>query len=112
MKLVFALFLTVFSAQAFSQHENHKGHGHGHDHQASAEIKNDHIVVKVKGMVCAFCAQGIEKKFNEKSEVKSTKVDLDRMEVLITLHEGKKLDEATIRKVITDAGFAFEGIKK
>ena len=32
----------------------------------------------VKGMVCAFCATGIEKTFRKQPEVESVKVDLPR----------------------------------
>ena len=62
-------------------------------------------------MLCAFCAQGIKKNFNKKSEVESTKVDLDKMEVEIKLKEGKSLSEDAIKEVVTSAGFSFEGVK-
>lgn len=92
------------------------GHGDGHSHadsKATAEkVGSDKLLVKVNGMVCAFCAQGIEKNFNAKPAVKNTKVDLDTMEVLITLKEGKSLSEKEIKEVVTNAGFTFVGMKK
>lgn len=72
------------------------------------------MVIKVKGMVCAFCAQGVEKNFNKLDVVKSTKVDLDKMEVTLNLKDkGKgKLSEKKIKEVVTDAGFSYVGVKK
>ena len=67
---------------------------------------------KVKGMVCSFCAQGITKKFNEMENVKSVDVDLDTMEVKVSLKDGTSLTEKDAKKVIEDSGFSYEGIKK
>ena len=69
------------------------------------------ILIKVKGMVCAFCAQGVKKNFNKKKEIKATKVDLDKMEVLLTLKKGKSLSESQLEKTIKEAGFEFVGAK-
>lgn len=101
------------------KHKNHdhKKHDHKkHDHKdQKASLKKtgkDKLTLKVKGMVCAFCAQGIEKNFNKQKQVKSTKVNLDNMEVTIKLHPGKSLSEKKIKKIVTDAGFGFDGIKE
>lgn len=69
------------------------------------------IRVSVKGMVCAFCAQGIEKKFKKKESIKHIEVSLDKMEVLLTLYEGKLISEAEIKKNVEKAGFKFMGLK-
>lgn len=63
-------------------------------------------------MVCAFCAQGIKKHFNARPEVQDTKVDLDTMQVTVNLKEGKVLESKVIKKIVTDAGFSFEGLKE
>ena len=76
-----------------------------------AKPQKDNITVKVKGMVCSFCAQGIEKQFKKFSELESIKVNLDTMEVDLKFKPGKSLSEETIKKVIVDAGFSFVGIK-
>ncbi len=98
----------------------HHGHGHKHgkgqhdhsDQKASVKkLKNEKMLIKVNGMVCAFCAQGIKKQFNGRAEVKETKVNLDNMEVLVTLKKGQSLSEATIKELVTNAGFSFEGLK-
>jgi len=77
-----------------------------------AIAKTNLTTVKVQGMVCAFCAQGVTKTMNSQKEVKSTHVDLDSMEVHITYHEGKKLSDAALKKIIEDSGFKFDGVIK
>jgi copper chaperone CopZ len=62
-------------------------------------------VVKVNGMVCAFCSNSIEKKFKEMSEVKEVKVDLDTKLVTIRYNEGKSLSEKAINDLITKSGY-------
>ncbi len=112
----------VFAESQSSEH-NHKGHDHkghsheGHDHKMEdkkaefKEISKDKVVIKVQGMVCAFCAQGIKKNFNAKDEVKETKVDLDKMEVTILFKEGRQLSQKVMKETVTDAGFKFVGVK-
>lgn len=70
------------------------------------------ILATVKGMVCAFCATGIEKTFEKHAAVKDVKVDLDAK--LLTLHtkDGQTMDDATIKKLVANAGYAIAGIKR
>ena len=75
-------------------------------------IAKDKITVKVKGMVCSFCAQGIEKKFKGFNEVKSIQVNLDNMEVSLEFQPSQSLTEKQIKKAVVDSGFAFVEIKK
>ena len=60
--------------------------------------------VTVNGMVCAFCAQGIEKSFGSMDEVASSSADLDNRLVTISIKSGKQLPDATIEKAIRDNG--------
>lgn len=123
MKYLVLLFIFVSSPLLFAEmdhskmnhskmnHADGKKHDHSDDVAKIASQKDGKILIKVKGMVCAFCAQGIEKNFNKKDQVKETKVDLDKMEVEVHLKKGKNLTEEEIKKVVTGAGFSFEGIK-
>ena len=61
--------------------------------------------VQVNGMVCAFCAQGIKKKFAENPNVESCEVDLDKKIVEIKMKKDKKVSDDDIRKTIKDAGY-------
>ena len=70
------------------------------------------VKVGVDGMVCAFCAQGIEKKFKENPAVESCKVDLDKKEVNITLKKDKKLSDDDVRKAIKEAGYNIRTLER
>ncbi|MBC87003.1 MAG: hypothetical protein CL677_07465 [Bdellovibrionaceae bacterium] len=102
------------SKSSHMQHAEGKEHDHkGHDHKdskaTSKKVAKDKLLIKVNGMVCAFCAQGIEKNFNAREEVKSTKVNLDKMEVLVTFVEGKELSESVVKSIVSGAGFQYVG---
>lgn len=59
----------------------------------------------VNGMVCAFCAQGIEKRVSAMPATKAVFVDLKKKTVAIEAREGQTLDEKAITAQITDAGY-------
>lgn len=63
------------------------------------------INVKVSGMVCSLCAQGIQKKFSGQSAVKSLDVNMDEKVVSIKTHEGKDLSDEVIKTLINEAGY-------
>jgi copper chaperone CopZ len=70
------------------------------------------INVKVSGMVCSMCAQGIQKKFSTIPEVKSLDVNLDKKIVYILTHDDKDVDDSTITKLITEAGYNVANIER
>lgn len=59
----------------------------------------------VNGMVCAFCAQGIEKRLSKMPETKAVLVDLKQRFVVVEPNDGMKLDEKLIIAEIKDAGY-------
>ena len=63
------------------------------------------IKTTVNGMVCAFCATGIEKTFRKQPEVATVKVDLPTKLVTITTKPGKTLSDAKIKEVVTYSGY-------
>jgi copper chaperone CopZ len=63
------------------------------------------VKATVNGMVCAFCAQGIEKRLSELPESKAVYVDLKRKIVAVEAKEGQTLDNKAITAEITDAGY-------
>lgn len=75
---------------------------------AAAETIN----TKVNGMVCAFCAQGIEASFRKLPEVASVHVDLDQFNVRVETKGNLSIDDATVRRIIIDAGFEVVEIKR
>jgi len=67
--------------------------------------------IEVLGMVCAFCAQGIEKSFGSDENVKDVFVSLENYFVAIESKDGKSIDEKQIRTIITDAGYDVQKIE-
>jgi len=70
------------------------------------------IKVQVNGMVCSFCAQGIEKTFEKEPAVSMVQVDLEALLVKLILVPGMSLTDETIRQVIEDAGYSVESIER
>jgi copper chaperone CopZ len=74
---------------------------------SAAEIK-----ATVHGLVCAFCAQGVEHTLKENAAVDTVKVDLDAGLVTIMTKDSQDIDDASIKDVITKAGFTVEKIER
>lgn len=73
----------------------------------------EEIKVGVKGMVCAFCAQGIEKTFMAEKEVDKIEVSLANKFIKIKFKDGQKLSNDKISTLLKDAGYEakFEEVK-
>lgn len=84
MKKIILLSLCLISASVF----------------AGEEIK-----VGVKGMVCAFCAQGVEKQFKAQKEVDAIEVSLQNKFVKIKFKDGQKISNEKITEILKDAGY-------
>lgn len=63
------------------------------------------IKATVNGMVCAFCAQGIEKRLSQLGAVQTVFVDLKRKTVAVQIKDGQTVDETIIAHEITEAGY-------
>jgi mercuric ion binding protein len=63
------------------------------------------IHTTVNGMVCAFCATGIEKTFRKQPEVQSVNVDLPSKQVTIKTKPGKTLSDAKVKEIVTYSGY-------
>ena len=72
----------------------------------SSSTVADTIKATVNGMVCAFCATGIEKTFKARPEVNTVKVDLEKKLVTIDTRPGQTMNDAEITKVINSAGYS------
>ena len=57
---------------------------------ALANDESEDIRVFVKGMVCSFCVQGVEKQFKKQDAIEKVEVDLEDSLVSIWLKEGQK----------------------
>jgi copper chaperone CopZ len=78
----------------------------------SATAQAETIKVTVNGLVCSFCATGIEKTFRKQEAVEEVKVDLDQKLVLIQTKEQSVLDDETVTKLVKDAGYSVTDIKR
>ena len=63
------------------------------------------VKVTVNGMVCAFCAQGIEKRISKMGATKDVFVDLKKKTVAVEAKDGQVLDAKAISAEIVDAGY-------
>ena len=79
---------------------------------AQEKFMSSDIEVRVKGLVCDFCAQSISKLFSKEKSVKAIDVNLDQGMIKIDLKDGYKMDDTKITKLITDSGYNVERINR
>jgi len=77
---------------------------------STTAMAGQEIDIGVNGMVCGFCAQGIEKKFHAEPSIDEVKVSLNDKIVKLELKDGQKIDDPTIKKILTDAGYSVQSI--
>jgi len=136
MKKILFLFI-AFSLTTFAnnpneehQHSHHQHRSHeGHMHEILVDGKKLEVnparfdrfvenlsdaqiaVVDVNGMVCDFCARGIEKTFQKDSSIKRIDVDLSKGKVLLDYSNGVEIDFDDIKKKILANGQNATGMK-
>lgn len=69
------------------------------------------IKANVNGMVCAFCAQGIEKKMRALSQTKDVYVNLKQRLVAVEVKDGQTLSNDTVKDIIKKAGYDVTSIE-
>ena len=72
---------------------------------ASSVLAAESVKATVNGMVCAFCAQGIEKRLSRLPATQAVYVDLKRKVVAVEAKPGQTLDGKAITAEITDSGY-------
>jgi copper chaperone CopZ len=72
----------------------------------------DTIEMKVNGLVCGFCAQGIEKTLRKNPATADVYVSLEDKLVAVALHEGKDIPDVELTKEMTDAGYSVKEIQR
>ncbi len=63
------------------------------------------ITAHVNGMVCAFCAQGIEKKARALPQTEDVYVNLKQKIVAVQVKDGHTLSSDTLKSLVKDAGY-------
>ena len=72
---------------------------------ATSSMAANTVKVTVNGMVCPFCAQGIEKRISKMSATKDVFVDLKKKTVAVEAKDGQMLDAKAISAENVDAGY-------
>jgi copper chaperone CopZ len=70
------------------------------------------IEMDVNGLVCAFCAQGIEKTLKGFPATAAVFVSLEHRIVAVQLKDGQDIADAALGKAITDAGYKLVAIRR
>jgi copper chaperone CopZ len=70
------------------------------------------IEMTVNGLVCAFCAQGIERKLKKFPATAEVLVSLEHRLVAVSLKDGQDIPDADLRKALTDAGYTVKEISR
>ncbi len=65
----------------------------------------------VNGMVCAFCAQGIEKKARTLPQTQDVYVNLKQRLVAIEIKDGQTLSQESVKALIKEAGYDVTSIE-
>ena len=121
MKKILFVFLLSITSIGFA----HNCHDHGSDNQPMKSVSGEGFeidtqkytkftkdlangeqvaIVNVNGMVCDFCARGIEKTFMKSANVKKVDVDLEVGKVLIAYSSDTKITFEDIQEKITANG--------
>jgi copper chaperone CopZ len=70
------------------------------------------IEMTVNGLVCAFCAQGIEKTLRKNPATEDVIVSLEDRLVAIATKTGADIPDEVLRKALTDAGYDVKAISR
>ena len=121
MKKILFVFLLSITSIGFA----HNCHDHGSENQPMKAVSGEGFeidnqkytkftkdlangeqvaVVNVNGMVCDFCARGIEKTFMKSANVKKVDVDLEVGKILIAYSSDTKISFEDIKEKITANG--------
>ncbi len=68
--------------------------------------------MKVNGLVCAFCAQGIEKTFRKKPVVTDVVVSLEDRLVAVEVAPGEDIPDQELRDALKDSGYDVKEISR
>jgi copper chaperone CopZ len=79
---------------------------------AASAVQAEAIEMKVYGLVCGFCAQGIEKILKQNPATADVVVSLENKLVAVTTKPGQDISDAELTKAITEAGYEVKGISR
>jgi copper chaperone CopZ len=79
---------------------------------AASSATGKTVKMTVDGMVCSFCAQGIESRLKQQAATDKVLVSLDEKLVALTLKDGKTISDDKLRAELKDAGYEVKTITR
>jgi copper chaperone CopZ len=70
------------------------------------------VKMQVNGMVCAFCAQGIEKRLRAMAPTQDVFVSLQNKLVAVALKDGQDIPDATLITSMKEAGYDVTSVQR
>ncbi len=70
------------------------------------------VQAKISGMVCAFCANGLEAKFNKVDGVKKIDISLEKGSLSVEFAGKIKLSDEELKELITSNGYEVRSLKR
>ena len=128
MYKIFLAFIFLFTGSLHAMDNPHDHGSHNHNNMTATDgsktvldqkIYNEFIadlgtsqvvIIDVNGMVCDFCARGIEKTFYDDKLVKKVLVSLEKGKVLVAYDNAKKVDFGEIKNIFLSNGQSATGM--
>lgn len=79
---------------------------------ASSSVLAGTIEMQVNGLVCGFCAQGIEKTLRNNPATADVLVSLEDHLVAVATKDKSDISDNDLRKALTDAGYTVKAITR
>jgi cation transport ATPase len=70
------------------------------------------IEMDVDGLVCAFCAQGIEKALRKQAATADVLVSLEHKLVAVALMPQQDITDDTLKALLTEAGYTLRAVRR
>ncbi len=70
------------------------------------------ILVRVNGLVCAFCAHGIRRALDKEAAAATVDVDLEAGRVIIGLKPEGDISDERLDQLLTEAGYTVTAIER
>lgn len=77
-----------------------------------ASAHADTIEMKVYGLVCGFCAQGIDKTLRKNPATADVFVSLEHKLVAVATREGQDIPDAELKQALQDSGYDVKAITR
>jgi copper chaperone CopZ len=74
--------------------------------------KSATIEMDVDGLVCAFCAQGIEKNLRKQAATADVFVSLEHKLVAVALKPQQDISDESLKALLTEAGYTLRAVRR